>query len=239
MASSLLYHQISVSYDERLLKHRAAPQSVSITTPDFFNKYYPNLYYWDWDQYFSDRDKFYRDIPNPLVGKLWYKGPIDFMDACYLRQGMVACVSEKIKKILMALQVKENEYILHPIVISKEETPYYILFIPFLSIEELKIDFDNTVFDYASWPNEELRPFQGEKELYEYLLDKEKPLKAVKLVLDSSLMQRDIINAGFIHGNIYFSNRIIDAFYEKNVIGYQVLQPGSEGTTPLLFSNSI
>jgi hypothetical protein len=233
---SLLFHQISVSYDERLLKRHAEPQSVSITTPRFFKEYYPNIRDWDWTVYFANRDCFYRSIPNPLIGKLWYKGPIDFMDACYLRKGMVACVSEKIRRILMELQVNKEEYILHPIVISKEEALYYILFIPFLSIEELKIDFDNSVFDYALWPNEKLRYFRSKEELYEYLLNRDNPLRTKRLVLDKSLMQRDIINAGFIHGDIYFSNRIIEAFNEEQVIGYQVLQPGSEGTTPLVFS---
>lgn len=238
ITDSLSYHQIRVSYDEKLLNRRAEPQSVSITTPNFFKQYYPHLYEWDWNKYFAEREYFYRSMPNPLVGKLWYKGPIDFMDACYLRKGMVACVSEKVRRILIELHVNKEEYILHPIVISKEDASYYVLFVPFLSIEELKIDFDNTVFDFAPWPDEQLGSFRGKEELYEYLSKNDKPLRTNTLVLNESLTQRDIINAGFIHGDIYFSDRILDAFNEEHVIGYQVLRPGSQGTTPLRFSNN-
>ena len=236
MNNSILFHEIGVSYDEKLLKRRSSPQAVSITTRDFFKKYYPRLYDWDWNTYFADRDGFYNRIPSPLTGKLWYKGPIDFMYACYFRIGMVACVSEKIKQILLELDVDKKEYFLHPIVIPKEEAPFYVLFVPFLSISELKIDFNNSLFVIAD--NEQLRTFKDEAELSDYISNRDNLFRAKELVLDKSLCQKDIINAGFIHGNIYFSDRIIQAFEKEQVIGYEVCHPGSIGTAPLSFSNS-
>lgn len=230
------FHQIDVSYDETLLKNRSEPQSVSITTRDFFKKYYPRLYDWDWDSYFEDKEGFYKRIPTPLSGRLWYKGPVDFMDACYLRPGMVACVSEKVKEILADLQINNEEYYLHPITISKEDGAFYILFVPFLSVEELQIDFENTLFNFKPWPEEQLTRFQNNNELLTYLSQKDNPLWTKRLVLNKSLCHKDIINAGFIHGDIYFSNRIIEAFEKEHVIGYQILQPNSIGTTPLYFS---
>ena len=239
ITNNTTFYQIRVSYEEKLLKRRSEPQSVSITTRDFFTKYYPRLYDWDWDSYFADRKGFYNRFPNPLTGKLWYKGPIDFMDACYLRIGMVACVSEKVKNILFQLHVNEEEYVLHPISISNEDAPYYVLFVPFLTVDELKIDYSYTVFDTALWPNETLISFKDKNDISAYLLEKDNQLLAKKLVLDKSLSERDIINAGYIHGFIHFSERIINAFEKNNVVGYQVLQPGREGTAPLLFSDFV
>lgn len=231
------FYQIQVSWDEKLLKRRGGPQSVSITTRDFFSRYYPRLCEWRWKDYFSDRDGFYQRIPVPLTGKLWYKGPIDFMDACYNRKGMVACVSNKVKNIFHELKVDSGEFVLHPIEIQNEQDDFYVLFIPFLSNEELRIDYSRTLFNYAPWPDVLERYFSGEQELQEYLSDINNPLRTKRLVIDQSLGNRDIINAGYIHGDIYFSERIIQAFREREVIGYEV--EDSPTACPLSFSDAL
>lgn len=230
------YYQIRVTWDEKLLKRRGSPQSVSITTKDFFSKYYPRLYDWDWENYFSGRDDFYKRIPSPLTGKLWYKGPIDFMEACYIRGGMVACVSEKVKKIFEELGVNKNEYILHPISIQKEDGTFYILFVPFLSIQELGIDYRYSTFETR---DEDVFLFSGDKMLNDYLSNHENTLLATKLVLNPPIKDKDIINAGYIHGGIYFSDRIIKAFDHYNVIGYEVSNPRRMHYGPLSFSDSL
>ena len=231
------FYQIEVSWDEKLLKQRAAPQSVDITTKDFFSKYYPLYCNWDWESYWSDRDGFYSRIPSPLEGKLWYKGPIDFMEACYVRAGMIACVSEKVVRIFHDLKVAEEEYRFVPINIKNERGAYYILFVPFQTVEELKIDFGKSYFNIShSLQEEKLTQFRGEKELDDYLELKGKPLLTHTLVLDPTLKTRDIINTRYIHGKIYFSDRIVNAFKKKEVIGYEVVQ-GRRDTPPLMFSD--
>jgi hypothetical protein len=232
------YLQIEVSWDEKLLKRRTAPQSVSITTKDFFTKYYPRLYDWDWKTYFSNREGFYKIIPSPLTGKLWYKGPIDFMEACYTRQGMIACVSKKVKDIIIGLNGSEREFIFHPIRIFGEDDIFYILFVPFLSVEELGINYHYSIFGTKNIKTDEktIVSFYDDQTLDEYVSDNDNPLLTFNLVLNPAIKNRDVINAGYIHGYTYFSDRIVNAFEENHIVGYEVLKPGTLGTCPLSFS---
>lgn len=232
MINNVHFFQIESSWDEGVLKHHQTPQSVKITTPGFFNKYYPQFYYWDWGQYFADREGFYQRIPVPLKGKLEYKGAIDFMDSTYLRDGIVACVSKKVKDILQNNMVAPNNYYLIPIELSNEIGDFFVFFIPFLSLSELKINYALTHFII----NEKDTLFQNETELANYLLNHDNPLRTSSLCLDVSLQNLDIINAGFVHGYIYFSERIIKAFGNSGIVGFSVKHGGTIGTCPLVFS---
>ena len=225
------FYQIEVSWDEKLLKRRSMPQAVKITTPGFFKDYYPQLYYWDWTLYFADKGGFYRRIPSPLMGKMEYKEAIDFMESIFLRIGIVACVSKKVKDILLEEKVAPDSYYLIPIELVNGTGEYYVLFIPFLSLSELQIDYTSTHFiaegkDIA---------FHDDHQLSEYLSNRDNPLRPTNLCLDASVKVKDIINAGYIHGNIYFSERIIKAFHDKEVVGYTAKRTGSLGTCPLSF----
>ena len=96
------YQQIKVSSDEKLLKRRAAPQTVRILNKEFDE--YMEMYNTSVQMNIENSDWLYDRIPENLEGKLEYKDLTwDFMFAAYYRLGMIAAVSEKVKNILEEL----------------------------------------------------------------------------------------------------------------------------------------
>ena len=228
------YHQIKESWDEKLLGRRSGPQSVKITTPGFFTDVYPippDDESWD---YFAFQKELFAKLDGlQLSGKLDYKKPIDFMCAYYSRITMIACVSEKVKRILEDLNVSREELTICPITLEGIPETYYVLFSPVLSVKELGLDFSRTLFKDDS-DEGKLYHFSDEKEMLENYNKEGMRYSYKNIVISRNNMCRKIINVQY--GGIFFSETIMDAFAENGVVGYDYIRPGSYFYKELDFS---
>ena len=215
------YREVEVSWDEKLLARRAAPQAVKITTPDFFTKYYPRLYDWDWKDYFKNRDSFYDRMPRPLQGKMDYKKPWDYMDVYFFRPGMAACVSGEVKKVFDSFKIDPGQYKLIPIEIENAQGEYYVLFYPFLGIfEDSDVLWSQCVF--LDDRNGEEYHIKGKEDYLSYFLDTHNRLTEKRIVLPSRYQNYDVIN--FWHsGRCFLSERLASSL--SGIMGTEIITP--------------
>ena len=133
---NLEYQAVWVSWDQKLLGRRSGPQTVKILTQAFDEYMRENNS--DTFMHIRNLDWLYDRIPLPLKGKFIYKDDSwDYMDAIYSRFGMIAAVSERVKRILEDLNVSQDEYVLKPISVEGSDRQIYLLFIKKISDAEL------------------------------------------------------------------------------------------------------
>lgn len=227
------YREIEVSWDEKLLRKRAAPQAVKILTPGFFTKYYPRLYDWDWKEYFENRDSFYERIPKPLQGKMDYKKPWDYMGVYFYRPGMDACVSGAVKRLFESLHIDADQYRMIPIELDYAQGEYYVLFYPFTGLfEDSGVIWPQCVF-INDRTGEKYR-FKGKEDYLLYLHDPTKMVKAKRIVLPSSYRTNDIINL-WHSGRCFLSERLVSSLC--NIIGTEVVSPQRKSFCELVFDD--
>ena len=230
------YKQIDASWDSKLIKRRSTPQSVTITTPDLFTKYYPLPINMDWDKYYSDRDAFYNRIPSPLSGKLLYRiPPYDYMGRSFFRPGMIACINEKVLDIFRRLKVNREEYCVKPIVIDGVTESYYILFFPFIShLCDSGILWSDSIF--RDRYTKECFVFNNREE---YCLRKasDKSFESVKIVLPGHYKKRDILSFAFSSVQDLVSDRLVDAFGQEGIVGVTFNNMGTTFVPEVMFDD--
>lgn len=211
------YQQIKVSSDEKLLKRRAAPQTVRILNKEFDE--YMKMYNTSVQMNIENSDWLYDRIPENLEGKLEYKDLTwDFMLAAYYRLGMIAAVSEKVKNILEELNVSKEEYTLKPIKIKGYDITYYLMFVSLISDEEILIK--NSDIRFFEEPERKL-PIETLEQVHEYDKHMNTYVFYKTMALSKKFQARDIIYV--LRATIYphFSKRLIDAFEKNKVKGWE------------------
>lgn len=198
------HRAFEVSWDKSLLRNRAMSQGIKIQTKewdDFILKYTRT------DRlYQENQDWIFNNIPDNIEGQLDYNDDSwDFIQAYYIRSGLVAAVSGRIKTILEESSVSKDEYVLIPIRIKETEEPYYLLFIH--SIGHSEIDFTASLYDTH-------RKFSSVSEFRE---DPDSHSIAYP-VIPQKYAGRDLI---YIENGkeTYMSARLIKAFREANIKG--------------------
>lgn len=223
------YNMIEISWDEKLLKRRAAPQSVEITSKDFNIYLKTNECRSDWEDYMSRQTWLFDNIPEPIYGKLDYKGPIDYMWPYPVRKGMVACINEKVKGIFERLNVSKDEYVLKSIIIKgHEDTPFYLFFVPLCPVSDIIFP-ACTVVERVVGEGWDCRPVTVPINSHEDYLRAEKRMGIEtyirELVVKDKYRKKDIITfQGFVP--VFFSERIVNAFREENVVGAAIPSGG-------------
>ncbi len=228
-----LYREIELSWDERLLGKRAAPQSVKILTPDFFSKYYPRLADWDWKDYLENKDSFYDRIPKPLRGKMDYKNPLDYMGVYFYRPGMEACVSWTVKKVFDDLSIDSSQYKLIPIEIDNTLGDYYVLFYPFTGLfEDSGVIWSQCLFVDDS--NGEEYAIKGKEDYLVNLRDPQKEIVAKRIVLPSRYRSYDVINL-WHSCRCFLSARLASSLC--NILGTEMITPDRKSFCELVFTD--
>lgn len=208
----------SVSWDRSLLGRRAAPQQVKILSKK-------------WDEHMSkyassdvlyqeNQNWIFDDIPDDIKGVMDYKDDSwDFMTAYYIRSGMVAAVSMKVKAILEGMNVSKEEYVLVPIAIQDSNTQHYLLFIKSIGHDE--IDFSNSLYRKILG-DDEYRKFAS----YSEFSASPESYTIAFPVLPQKYAKRDLI---YIQNGAetYISARLIKAFREAGIKGIEFRQIGS------------
>lgn len=208
----------SVSWDSSLLGRRAAPQQVKILSKK-------------WDEHMSkyassdvlyqeNQNWIFDDIPDDIEGVMDYKDDSwDFMTAYYIRSGMVAAVSMKVKAILEAMNVSKEEYVLVPIPIQDSDTQHYLLFIKSIGHDE--IDFSNSLYRKIL-SDDEYRKFAS----YSEFSASPESYTIAFPVLPQKYAKRDLI---YIQNGAetYMSARLIKAFRETGIKGIEFREIGS------------
>lgn len=212
------YRQIDVSWDEKLLKRRAAPQTVRILNKEFDE--YMEMYNNSVQMNIENSDWLYDRIPENLEGKLDYKDLTwDYMKAAFVRFGMIAAVSEKVKNILEELNVSKDEYVLKPIKIKNFDLTYYLMFVKYLSKENILLRDCDIRFSENPAINVPVESFD---EVDEYNRNYETRVYYKTVAIPQKFQTKDII---CVEGaTIYpcFSKRILDAFEQNKVKGYRI-----------------
>lgn len=205
------YYSVGVSWDEKLLKNRPVPQEVKILTKEFDE--YMREYNSDTFMHIKNLDWLYDKIPSGLEGKLRYKDSTwDYMHAVYFRFGMIAAVSERVKKVLEETDVSKDEYVLKPITIQGCEGPYYLMFISTISDSELI--YSHSTFD--GYGVEGIVQFSSYEERI-----KVDDIGVRNIYLPESYRSRDIIKLQSTPA-VYFSKRLFDAFEMNKIKGIEL-----------------
>lgn len=211
------YRQIDVSWDEKLLKRRAAPQTVRILNKEFDE--YMEMYNNSVQMNIENSDWLYDRIPENLEGKLDYKDLTwDYMKAAYVQFGMIAAVSEKVKNILEELNVSKEEYTLKPIKIKDYDLTYYLMFVPFISDEEILLN--NSDVRFKKKPDRKL-PVETLEQVHEYDKRIDTFVFYKTMTLPKKFQARDIIYVPRATIRPHFSKRLIDAFEKNKVKGWE------------------
>ena len=118
------HRAFGVSWEKSLLRNRAAPQGVKILTKEWDDFI---LEHTRTDQLYQKHQNWiFSSIPDNIKGVMDYKDDSwDFMTAYYIRSGMVAAVSMKVKAILEDMNVSKEEYVLVPIAIQDSNTQHF------------------------------------------------------------------------------------------------------------------
>ncbi len=222
------YYQIDTSIDEKIIGESELSLSVEIEDKDFIEQ---SMEYFDIEYYFEKKDQIYDNFPKSLVGKMYQKNkePIDFMDTIPMFPPNLFVVSQKFKDIIESLNVGQSEYHFEELKIKGYTNPFYFLFIPMIKSVDC-IDFTRTVYRNSDTGEEKI---YGSYESY-WNCPVEEVLrynpKTIYLSID--LSRYDIIS---IQGAspVFYSERLIKAFEENNVIGYEIVKKSVDLVFPI------
>ena len=211
------YEIVQVTYDDEILKRKAMAQKLVIKTPEYFE--FMNKFCKTRADNIHNNPWLYQNIPDNLEGELQYKdNRWDYMDTEFFRYGLVAAVSEKVKKIFEDLNISKDEYVMKPILDRRYGIQYYLLFVYIIPTSELI--YPDSVF--YEWLKEDVKiQFQSYEERMRVFNEKKTSFPIWKTVLPKKYADRDIILMESAGGDPYFSERIINAFKEQKVFGYE------------------
>lgn len=213
------YCQIRASIDPKIIGKSEVPLTVEIK-----NKYFSEQsrkYTLDVNTYFEEQLKLYDNFPKNLEGKMYQKNrnPIDVMNVSPFYMSLQFAVSEKVVDIFYNLAVNKAEYHLEKFTVEGSNDNFYFLFIPLLKSED-HIDFSQSIFiDDVSEKEVVFESYVAYKEK-----SKNNYYRAKLLSVSGELQRRDLISLQ--KGKPFYSKRLIDAFQQENIIGYEIIKSG-------------
>ncbi|MCJ8155261.1 hypothetical protein MKJ01_15965 [Chryseobacterium sp. SSA4.19] len=212
-----LYYQIQATIDSKIIGRSELPLSVEISDKRFLT--FRKEYLVDVNKYF-EKSNVYEDFPKDIKAKMYQrkKNPIDLMLVMPMCLGIPFIVSEKIKKILENLKVNKSEYHLEKLFIEGSYEAFYFLFIPMLKNSDT-INYNKSVFYSASQDR-----FAVFGTFENYLTEKINRFKVKRLFISKKFQNQDIIRLQA--AGPFFSERLVDAFEESNVVGYEIIKGG-------------
>lgn len=226
------YYQIDCSIDRKIIGRSELPLTVEVKDKEFLD-YRKRFFYID--DYFENESGLYGDFPKGIKGKMYQrkKDPVDFMLVMPTSFNPKYIVSGKVKNIFEKIFIDKSEYHLEELTIEGHPERFYFLFLPLLKSLEY-VDYSKTIFydstndNYAVFGTYHKSQIECNKNIGYY---------AKKLYVAKELESRDIINLQTsIHP--FFSKKIIDAFAEESILGYDIIKSG-DFKIELHFGNSL
>lgn len=212
------YYQIDTTIDPKIIGRSELSLTVEVKDKDFLNFRKNNLTYIN--DYFAKKEA-YEGFPKAISGKMYQKKkePIDIMDLMPHCLGIEFIISEKVKQILEKLQIDRNEYHIEDLLIEGYTEKFYFLFIPILKNNDY-VNYKSSIY-YDTLAHQEIHF----KSFEDYEAQKKQSNYRVKtLCISSELNNRDIINLQA--AGPFYSERIIQAFKENQIIGYDIINGG-------------
>lgn len=211
-----MYYQITFTLNKEIRGRYEMPHTVKLCSKAFLNYIVENCR--NISMYFNNKQKLYDNMPNAIVGQiLKRKDYVDFMDFTPACLSLKAVVSEKVKNIFESLQISKAEYIVKEVTIKGFDTKFYLLFVPFIRDTEFvypKCEFVDMLDESKK------KVYQNRQEYYEdtetYFLK--------NVTLDLKYRNFDILCPQGM--DVFFSERIINAFEKEGVIGYDIVKGG-------------
>lgn len=210
-----MYYQITFTLDKKIRGKFEMPHTIELDSKSFLN--YITEKNRNILMYFKNKKDLYINMPNEIAGHIIKrKDYVDFMDFTPACLSLKAVVSEKIKDIFENLHIKESEYILKQIKIKGIDKHFYLLFVPIIR----DADFVYPKCKFVDMFNEYEKIFQNRQEFY----DDEEIYFPQKITLEAKYKGFDLL---YPQGSdVFFSERVINAFEKEKVIGYDIITGG-------------
>ncbi|MGN0232652.1 MAG: hypothetical protein ACI4A8_10655 [Muribaculaceae bacterium] len=213
------HYQLDFTDDKRIRGRYNDPHTINIVSKEYIK--YMSEKNGNMFLHLDNQETLYEEMPENIEGKLYKRNNVvDYMNIRPYYIGQVAVVSNKIKQIFERLNVPKNEYALKKISIKDFEDEFYILFVPKINDTEFVYPkcifakmFDN--FEGITTIFNSLEEYYNRTETYE----------SKKVTLKSDYKDYDIL---FPRTTVcpYFSERIINAFQQENVVGHEIVKGG-------------
>ena len=226
----MIYYQVDAfPLDKTILGKYDMPHTIRIESKNFLN--YISERNRNIKMYFENKNTLYEKMPDNLQGKLLKrKNVIDFMDFSPFCLSLLAVVSNKMKQILEKLNVSKDEYVLKRISIKGFYEDFYLLFVPI--IQNTEFVYSKCIFIDRS--NRINRKIYNNRE--EYLSDPQfYDYSAFKITLNVKYSDYDLLwpqGCGCL-----FSERIVNAMREENIVGYAITKEGGYFYQELYFAS--
>ena len=209
-------YQLSFTLEKSIRGSCEMPHTISIESKDFLryilekNKTI--------SMYFKNRKNLYDEMPDNLCGKLIKrKNAIDFMDFTPSCLSLVAVVSYKVKRVFENLNVSKDEYVFKKISIKGYVQEFYLLFLPI--IPDTEFIYPKCIFE-DMFDNGCTKIFNNRAEYYndsnDYCLK--------KVALKNIYRDYDLLYPQ--GGGFFFSERIVNAMQQENIVGYDLVKGG-------------
>ena len=192
------HYQLNFTHDKRVRGRYNDPHTIDIVSKEYIK--YMTEKNGDMFLHLDNQDTLYEEMPDNI--------------------GQVAVVSNKIKQIFERLNVSKNEYALKKISIKGFEDEFYIFFIP--KINDTEFVYPKCIFAKRYDNAEGITTIFNSFEEYNNRTDF---YKSKKVTLKSNYKDYDILFPRTIVCP-YFSERIINAFQQENVVGYEIVKGG-------------
>lgn len=212
------YYQLKATIDPKIIGKSELPLTVEIKDKTFASQ--SREYMLDVEKYFEDKDMILKHFPQNLVGKMYQrkKDPIDIMLSMPMYMSIEFIVSKKVKDILDGFDIDPSEYQTVELSIEGQSEAYYFLFIPMLRNKDY-VDYQKSIFHSARLDNTTIF---GTYE--DYLSERNNGYRVKTLYVSNKLRDRDIVSVQA--AGPFFSERIVEAFHENQIIGYDVVEKG-------------
>ncbi|OCA76389.1 hypothetical protein BBI01_06775 [Chryseobacterium artocarpi] len=212
------YYQLKATIEPKIIGKSELPLTVEIKDKTFESQ--SREYMLNIDKYFEDKDGILKHFPQNLVGKMYQKkkDPIDIMLSMPMYMSIDFIVSKRVKNILDELNINPTEYQTVEFSIEGQIESYYFLFIPMLRNKDY-VDYRKSVFHSSRLDNTTIF---GTYE--EYLLARNNGYRVKTLYVSDELSDRDIISLQA--AGPFFSERIVEAFNENMIVGYDIIKGG-------------
>lgn len=210
-----MYYQITFTLDPNVRGRYEMPHTVKIYSEAFWN--YIAEKNRNISIYFENKHSLYSNMPQEITGHIVKrKDCVDIMDFTPACLSLKAVVSEKVKNVFENLRIQKSEYIFKQIKIKGIESDFYLLFVPIIR---------DTEFVYPKCVFAEM--FNGDEKVYqsrqEYYNDNEIYFPK-RITLNAKYKGFDLL---YPQGaDVFFSERIIDAFKNEGITGYDIIRGG-------------
>ncbi|ASE62106.1 hypothetical protein CEQ15_11685 [Chryseobacterium indologenes] len=212
------YYQLKATIDPKIIGKSELPLTVEIKDKIFASQ--SREYMLDVEKYFKDKDMLLNHFPQNIVGKMYQrkKDPIDIMLSMPMFMSIEFVISKKVKNILAGLDINPSEYETVELSIEGQSEPYYFLFIPLLRNKDY-VDYERSVFHSSR-----LDKTMSFGTYEDYLSERNNGYRVKTLYVSNALQGRDIFSLQA--AGPFFSERIVEAFHENQIIGYDIVKGG-------------